>query len=137
MASRAPVFSPTEIMCTTIGGKTGVAFSGSDSVPPAVTCWRACITAFSTTRLPAERAVMSRPSRMGTPEEIRVPSVRVKRATATLRISMPMTGTFSAKVSITGRDQGAERAREARHGHLADQHADDRHLQREGVDQHA
>ena len=38
---------------------------------------------------------------MGTPEEIRVPSVRVKRATATLRISMPTTGTFSRKVSMT------------------------------------
>ena len=40
------------------------------------------------------------PSRIGTPEEIRVPRVRVKRATAILRISMPTTGTFSRKVSI-------------------------------------
>ena len=74
--------------------------SGSASVPPAVTCWRACMTAFSTTRLPAARAVMSRPSRIGTPDEISVPSVRVKRATATLRISMPTTGTLSRKVSM-------------------------------------
>jgi hypothetical protein len=41
------------------------------------------MTVRSTTRLPAERAVMSRPSRIGTPEEMSVPSVRVKRATAT------------------------------------------------------
>ena len=43
--------------------------------------------ALSTTALPEVRAVMSKPSRMGTPLEIKVPSVRVKRATAIFRIS--------------------------------------------------
>ena len=45
--------------------------------------------AFSITALPEVRAVMSKPSRMGTPLEINVPSVRVKRATAIFLISMP------------------------------------------------
>ena len=95
------MFSPTLIMCTTMGGNTRLPRSGSESVRPDVTAVRACITSRSTTRLPAERAVIRSPSRMGTPEEISVPSVRVKRATETFRISMPMTGTLSRKASIT------------------------------------
>ncbi len=39
--------------------------------------------------LPADLATISSASRMGTPEESMVPSVRVKRATATLRTSGP------------------------------------------------
>src|SRR5436305_1409487 len=62
-------------MCTTIGGNTVLPFSGSDSVRPEVTAVRACITVASTTRLPADRAVMRSPSRMGTPDEMSVPSV--------------------------------------------------------------
>ena len=50
---------------------------------------------FSTMRLPAVLATISSASRMGTPEVIMVPSVRVKRATATLRMTGPMTGIFS------------------------------------------
>ena len=88
-------------MCTTIGGNTVLPFSGSDSVRPVVTAARACITVASTTRLPADRAVMSSPSRIGTPDEMSVPSVRVNRATATLRISIPMTGTFKRNASMT------------------------------------
>ncbi len=84
-----------------MAGKTGVLLSGSARVPPAVTWVRASITDFSTTRLPEARAVMRRPSRIGTPEAMRVPSVRVKRATAILRMSMPTTGTFNMKVSMT------------------------------------
>ena len=53
------------------------------------------------TALPAVRAVMSRPSRIGTPEEINVPSVRVNRATAILRSSMPISGSFSKRASMT------------------------------------
>src|SRR3989442_14738031 len=39
------------------------------------------ITALWITMLPAVRAVISRPSRIDTPDEMRVPSVRVKRDT--------------------------------------------------------
>ena len=56
--------------------------------------------ALSTTALPEVRAVMSKPSRIGTPLEISVPSVRVKRATAILRISIPISGSFNRMVSI-------------------------------------
>src|SRR5947209_12789120 len=83
MASSAPVCSPTEIIWITMGGNTPEALRGSASVLPAVTAARHWSTAFSTTLFPAVRAVMRRPSRMGTPEETRVPRVRVKRATAT------------------------------------------------------
>ena len=60
----------------------------------------------STTALPEVRAVMSKPSRMGTPLEIKVPSVRVKRATAIFRISMPISGIFKTMVSIAMRPCG-------------------------------
>ncbi len=55
--------------------------------------------ASSTVRLPAVFAVTSSASRMGTPEEIIVPSVRVKRATATLRITAPISGIFRITLS--------------------------------------
>jgi hypothetical protein len=56
--------------------------------------------AFWMIMLPEVRAVISIPSRMGTPELVRVPSVRQKRATAVfLRIS-PRTGIFRRKESI-------------------------------------
>ena len=45
--------------------------------------------------LPADLATISSASRMGTPDEIMVPSVRVKRATATFRTSGPNTGVLS------------------------------------------
>ena len=50
-----------------------------------------------TITLPAVCAVISSPSRIGTPEEIRVPSVRVKRATAPFRSTSPSTGIFSSR----------------------------------------
>ena len=62
--------------------------------------------AFSTTAFPEVRAVMSRPSRMGTPLEISVPSVRVKRATAILRSNGPTSGIFRTIVSIAMRPEG-------------------------------
>ena len=42
-------------------------------------------------------------SSIGTPDEISVPSVRVKRATADFRISWPNTGTLSSERSIAKR----------------------------------
>ena len=100
MASSAPVCSPTEIIWVTMGGKTPEIFSGSASVLPSVTEARHWSTAFSTTLLPAVVAVMRSPSRIGTPDCTRVPSVRVKRATATFRRRRPKTGTFSNRASM-------------------------------------
>ena len=57
----------------------------------------------STTLLPAVRATMSIASRMGTPEDSRVPMVRVKRATTTLRSTGPSTGSFSKMPSKVSR----------------------------------
>ena len=48
--------------------------------------------ASSTMALPDVRAVISRPSRIGTPEETRVPSVRQNRATAIFFSTIPSTG---------------------------------------------
>ena len=62
--------------------------------------------AFSTTELPAVLATTSRASRIGTPEEIIVPSVRVNRATATLRMSGPNTGVRMTKASHCWRPFG-------------------------------
>ena len=84
-----------------MGGNTVEVFRGSVIVPPAVTTARVVSTAFSTTLLPAVRAVIRRPSRMGTPEEMSVPRVRVNRATATFRIRTPNTGSLSRSASIT------------------------------------
>ena len=53
--------------------------------------------------LPAVRAVMSRPSRIGTPEAISVDSVRQNRATAILRMSGPRIGSLSMSPSMTRR----------------------------------
>ncbi len=58
------------------------------------------------TAFPAVRAVMSRPSRMGTPLEISVPSVRVKRATAIFRSRSPISGNFSSVRSMAMRPTG-------------------------------
>ena len=58
------------------------------------------------TRLPAVFAVISRPSRIDTPEPISVPSVRVKRDTADLRSTSPSTGTFSSIRSIASLPSG-------------------------------
>ena len=103
IASRAPVCSPTEIIWVTIGGNTPETRSGSARVLPSVTAARHCSTAFSTTLLPAVRAVIRRPSRMGTPDWTRVPSVRVKRATATFRIRVPKIGSLSIRASMVAR----------------------------------
>ncbi len=49
---------------------------------------------------------MSKPSRMGTPLEISVPSVRVKRATAIFLSKMPRTGNLRSVRSIAIRPTG-------------------------------
>src|ERR1700722_4997593 len=100
MASIAPVCSPTPIICVTMPGKTSVSFSGSTRERPASTAFRVWMMAFSTTAFPEVRAVMSKPSRIGTPLAISVPSVRVNRATAILRSNGPTRGTFRTSVSI-------------------------------------
>ncbi len=53
--------------------------------------------------LPAVRAVMSRPSRIGTPDAISVDSVRQNRATAIFRRMGPRIGIFSVIASTTRR----------------------------------
>ena len=93
--SSAPVASPTPIICTTIGGNTAVSFSGCAIVSPRSMLLRVVRIASSTIALPAVRAVMSSASRIDTPEASSVDSVRQKRATAILRISMPRMGSFS------------------------------------------
>ena len=99
MSSRAPVSSPTEIICTTICGNTVDWRSGAAIVSPSRMLARADMIASWITRLPEVRAVISRPFRIGTPEEMSVESVRVNRATAPLRITSPMTGTRSRSLS--------------------------------------
>ena len=100
ISSRPPVCSPTAIMLMTIGGNTFDFSSGAAMVsPPAMIC-RDSMTALCTTWLPAVLAVISRPSRMLTPELTSVPSVRVKRDTADFRITSPSTGALSISASI-------------------------------------
>src|SRR5688572_33117942 len=76
----------------TIGGKTFDFCSGAAMVSPPAIDARDSMTALWITMLPAVRAVISRPSRIDTPEEISVPSVRVNRDTADLRSRSPSTG---------------------------------------------
>ncbi len=59
--------------------------------------------ASSTIALPEVFAVISRPSRIGTPELISVDSVRQKRATAIFFMMLPSTGAFRVPASITRR----------------------------------
>ena len=53
--------------------------------------------------LPEVFAVMSRPSRIGTPDDISVDSVRQNRATAILRMIGPRIGIFRVIASMTRR----------------------------------
>ena len=68
--------------------------------------FRVTMMASSTTALPAVFAVISRPSRIGTPELMSVERVRQKRATAILRMMFPSTGIFSVVASTTRRPFG-------------------------------
>src|SRR6267142_2048442 len=78
----APVCSPTEIICTTMPGKTFEPCSGSAIVLPSAIDDFVIRISFSTTTLPAVRATISSASRIGTPDESMVERVREKRATA-------------------------------------------------------
>src|ERR1700739_4959919 len=106
IASMAPVCSPTAIICVTMPGNTCESFSGSVSDLPSSSDLRTLINACSTTALPAVFAVISKPSRIGTPLEIKVPSVRVNRATAIFLIKMPNTGSFNMIESSTSLPPG-------------------------------
>ena len=87
----------------TIGGNTLDRCSGAAMVSPPAIDWRDSMTALWITMLPAVRAVISRPSRIDTPEEISVPRVRVNRDTADFRSTSPSTGNRSMIESICSR----------------------------------
>src|SRR2546426_10752356 len=95
-----PVCSPTEIIEITIGGNTFDLASGAAMVSPPANEARDSITALWVTMFPAGRALISRASRIETPEEISGPSVRVNRDTAALRRAAPRHGVFSSRVLI-------------------------------------
>src|SRR5450756_211019 len=102
MASSEPVSSPTEIICVTMAGNTLTPSSGLVIDCPSLTLCCTSIMAFSMTALPAAWPVISMACRMGTPEVMSVPSVREKRATASLRTISPMPiGMCSLKRSQT------------------------------------
>ena len=84
-------------------GNTPVSFSGAEMVSPRSMLLRVTWMASSMMALPDVRAVMSRPSRIGTPDAISVDSVRQNRATAILRRIAPRIGTFSSIPSTTRR----------------------------------
>ena len=77
-----------------------VSRSGPDTVSPRSMLVRVFWIASSMTALPAVRAVMSSPSRIGTPDDSSVDSVRQNRATAILRMIMPRIGSFSTSASM-------------------------------------
>src|SRR3989442_14624418 len=83
------VCPPTAIMEMAIGGNTLDFASGWAIVSPPAIEARESITALWITMFPAVRAVISRPSRIDTPDEISVPRVRVNRDTADLRSTAP------------------------------------------------
>ena len=102
MASSEPVSSPTEIICVTMAGNTETFVSGSVIDWPSLTLFCTSTMASSITTLPAAWPVISMACRMGTPEVMSVPSVREKRATASLRTISPMPmGMCSLKRSHT------------------------------------
>ena len=69
--------------------------SGSEMRPPSLMDFWLLSMAASMTLLPAVLATVSRPWRIGTPDLIRVPSVRLNLAMATFLSRMPNTGSFS------------------------------------------
>ena len=68
-------------------------------VSPRSMLLRVTITASSMIELPAVFAVISRPSRIGTPEAMSVDSVRQNRATAFFLKMSPIMGALSANES--------------------------------------
>ena len=77
--------------------------SGSARVFPSETACRTSNTAYSITLLPAVLAVISRPSRIGTPLLMSVLSVRVNLATATFRRIIPKIGSLRKILSVIAR----------------------------------
>jgi hypothetical protein len=94
------------IICATMFGNMSVAFKGSTKLSPRSTPERTFMIAASTRTLPAVFAVISRDWRIGTPDESKVESVRVKRAMAILRSTCPMIGSFSSSPSSVLRPPG-------------------------------
>ena len=90
-----PVSSPTASIWTTIGGNTPCRPSGLDRVSPCLTdCWTSMMAA-DTCALFTTSAVTSRLWRIGTPDLLRTPRTREKRARAVLWNSGPKMGTRS------------------------------------------
>src|SRR5436190_2007857 len=84
-------------------GNTPVSFSGAAMVSPRSMLLRVVRIASSMIALPEVLAVMSRPSRIGTPDAISVESVRQKRATAIFLRIGPRIGILSViKMPILG-----------------------------------
>src|SRR5215213_9190804 len=83
----------------TIGGNTFDFFNGAEMVsPPAIDALDSMIASWMT-RLPDVFAVISRPSRIDTPDEISVPRVLVKRLTADFLTTSPSTGILRRSLS--------------------------------------
>ncbi len=92
MVSRAPVSSPTDIICTTIGGKTLCRERGSARDSPSFTLDWTSRTASATSELFTVSATMSSAWRSGTPDRLRTPSVRANRDSADLWNNVPKIG---------------------------------------------
>ena len=86
-----------------MGGNTPDSLSGPDIVSPPAIEAREFMTASWMTRFPAVFAVISRPSKIDTPDDTNVPSVRVKRATAAFRCRSPRIGKTSISLSMASR----------------------------------
>ena len=100
IASRAPVSSPTPIICVTIVGNTGAARIGVEMVPPFATEARTSFIAFSTTLLPEVLPTISIASSIGTPAATSAENVREKRAMQTFCTMSPIFhGTLSLNLS--------------------------------------
>ena len=74
-----------------------MSFSGTEIVSPRSMLLRVTMHRVLDDGVAGGLAVISRPSRIGTPELISVDSVRQNRATAILRRMLPSTGSFSSR----------------------------------------
>ena len=92
MVSSEPESSPTAIICTTMGGKTGSSASGLVIDWPVRTDSAMRCVACAMTQLPEVSPTTLSAVRIGTPPEIMFAKLRVKRAMAILRTSWPKTG---------------------------------------------
>ena len=97
--SSSPVSSPTSIMLTTTSSTTPEARKGSAMVSPSRMESCTFPMARATTSLPVVSRTMLRASRIGTPEAMRVPSVRAKLLIVDLLTMAPNTGRCSLTLS--------------------------------------